>query len=48
IMVSKMTTRNAGRRTTAARGEGTSEQDGREDKRSRDQAGSGRGGQGSC
>ncbi|GJZ93665.1 reverse transcriptase domain-containing protein [Tanacetum coccineum] len=46
-MVSTMTTRNAGRRTTATRGRGTSEQDGREGERSRDQAGSGRGGQGS-
>ncbi|GKF25090.1 hypothetical protein Tco_0080984, partial [Tanacetum coccineum] len=41
------TTRNAGRRTAATRGGGTSEQDHREGKRSEDQAGSGRNGQGS-
>ncbi|GJS20734.1 putative reverse transcriptase domain-containing protein [Tanacetum coccineum] len=46
-MVSTMITRNAGRRTTAIRGGGTSEQDGREGERSGDQIGSGRGGQGS-
>ncbi|GJW48378.1 hypothetical protein Tco_0080024 [Tanacetum coccineum] len=42
-MVSTMTTRNAGRRTAATRGRRTSEQDGREGKRTGDQAGSGRG-----
>nr|GEU61057.1 putative reverse transcriptase domain-containing protein [Tanacetum cinerariifolium] len=41
-----MTTRNAGRRTTATRGGGASEQDGREGERSGDQVGSGRGSQG--
>ncbi|GJT75563.1 putative reverse transcriptase domain-containing protein [Tanacetum coccineum] len=46
-MVSTMTTRNVGRRTTITRGGVTSEQDGREGERSRDQAGCGRGGQGS-
>ncbi|GJS31777.1 reverse transcriptase domain-containing protein [Tanacetum coccineum] len=46
-MVSTMITHNAGRRTTATRGGGTSEQDGREGERSGDQAGSGRNGQGS-
>ncbi|GKC38215.1 reverse transcriptase domain-containing protein, partial [Tanacetum coccineum] len=46
-MVSTMITRNAGRRTAATRGGGTSEQDGREGERSGDQAGSGRNGQGS-
>nr|GEW66282.1 reverse transcriptase domain-containing protein [Tanacetum cinerariifolium] len=40
-----MTTRNAGRRTVATQGGWTSEQDGREGERSRDQAGNGRGGQ---
>ncbi|GKD23689.1 hypothetical protein Tco_1225392 [Tanacetum coccineum] len=35
-MVSTMTTRNAGRRTAATRGGGTSEQDGREGERSGD------------
>ncbi|GKD33525.1 hypothetical protein Tco_1249034, partial [Tanacetum coccineum] len=44
-MVSTMTTRNAGRRTAATRGEGTSEQDGREGDRSGDQVGRGKGGQ---
>ncbi|GKE10116.1 reverse transcriptase domain-containing protein [Tanacetum coccineum] len=44
-MVSTMTTRNAGRRTAATRGGGTSEQDGREGERSGDQARNGRGGQ---
>ncbi|GJV08165.1 hypothetical protein Tco_1345821 [Tanacetum coccineum] len=46
-MVSTMTTRNAGRRIAATRGRGISEQDGQEGERSRDQAGNGRGGQGS-
>ncbi|GJV79709.1 putative reverse transcriptase domain-containing protein [Tanacetum coccineum] len=46
-MVSTMTTRNAGRYTAATRGRGTSELDGREGERSRDQVGSGRGSQGS-
>ncbi|GJT84488.1 hypothetical protein Tco_1066205 [Tanacetum coccineum] len=46
-MVSTMTTRNAGRRTAATRGGGTSEQDGREGEMSGDQVGSGKGGQGS-
>ncbi|GJR60123.1 putative reverse transcriptase domain-containing protein [Tanacetum coccineum] len=45
-MVSTMTTRNAGRRTAATRGGGTSEHDGREGERSGDQVGSGRGSQG--
>ncbi|GJT75920.1 putative reverse transcriptase domain-containing protein [Tanacetum coccineum] len=45
-MVLTMTTRNAGRRTVATRGGGTSEQDGREGERSSDQVGSGRGSQG--
>ncbi|GKD24346.1 hypothetical protein Tco_1230560 [Tanacetum coccineum] len=45
-MVSTMTTRNAGRRTATTRGGGTSEQDGREGKRSRDQVGSDRDSQG--
>ncbi|GKE20949.1 hypothetical protein Tco_1432461 [Tanacetum coccineum] len=40
-MVSTMTTRNVGRRIAATRGGETSEQDGREGKRSGDQAGSG-------
>ncbi|GKA44102.1 hypothetical protein Tco_0736826 [Tanacetum coccineum] len=44
-MVSTMTTHNAGRRTTATQGGVTSEHDGREGKRSKDQAGYGRGGQ---
>ncbi|GKF27260.1 hypothetical protein Tco_0083154, partial [Tanacetum coccineum] len=44
-MVSTMTTRNAGRRTAATRGGGTSEQDGREGERSGDQTRNGRGGQ---
>ncbi|GJR46782.1 reverse transcriptase domain-containing protein [Tanacetum coccineum] len=48
IMVSTMTTRNAGRRTTATQGGGTSEQDGREAERTQDQAGSGKNSQGSC
>ncbi|GJS57536.1 hypothetical protein Tco_0652320 [Tanacetum coccineum] len=47
IMVSIMITCNASRRTAATRGGGTSEQDGREGKRTGDQAGSGIGGQGS-
>ncbi|GKD98702.1 hypothetical protein Tco_1382599 [Tanacetum coccineum] len=42
-----MITRNAGRCTTAIRGRGKSEQDGREDKRYGDQVRNGRGGQGS-
>ncbi|GJS68223.1 paired amphipathic helix protein Sin3-like protein 4 isoform X2 [Tanacetum coccineum] len=42
-----MTTHNVGRRTSATRGGGISEQDGREGERSGDQAGSGRVGQGS-
>ncbi|GJS12381.1 hypothetical protein Tco_0369177 [Tanacetum coccineum] len=46
-MVSTMITRNAGRRTAATRGGGTSEHDGREGERSGYQAGSGRNGQGS-
>ncbi|GKD30272.1 hypothetical protein Tco_1241050, partial [Tanacetum coccineum] len=46
-MVSTMTTRNVGRRTAITRGRGASEQDAREGERSGDQAGSGRGGQGS-
>nr|GEV78477.1 putative reverse transcriptase domain-containing protein [Tanacetum cinerariifolium] len=41
-----MATRNAGRRIATTRGGGTSKQDGREGERSRDQEGSGRGGQG--
>nr|GEX28918.1 reverse transcriptase domain-containing protein [Tanacetum cinerariifolium] len=47
IMVSTMTTRNAGRHTAATRGGGTSEQDGRGGERSGDQAGNGRGSKGS-
>ncbi|GJV64210.1 reverse transcriptase domain-containing protein [Tanacetum coccineum] len=47
IMVSIMITCNAGRRTDATRGGGTSEQDGREGERTGDQARSGKGGQGS-
>ncbi|GJX06904.1 putative reverse transcriptase domain-containing protein [Tanacetum coccineum] len=46
-MVSTITTNNAGRCTTTTRNGGTSKQDGREGERSEDQAGSGRGGQGS-
>ncbi|GKA07819.1 hypothetical protein Tco_0687043 [Tanacetum coccineum] len=42
-MVSTMTTANAGRRTAATRGRGTSKQNGREGERSGDQAGSGYG-----
>ncbi|GKF69572.1 hypothetical protein Tco_0202629, partial [Tanacetum coccineum] len=46
IMVSTMTTCNAGRHTDATRGRGTSEQDGGEGERTRDKVGSDRGGQG--
>ncbi|GKC86828.1 hypothetical protein Tco_1147477 [Tanacetum coccineum] len=46
-MASTMTTRNAGRRTAATRGGGTSEQDGKECERTDDQVGNGRNGQGS-
>ncbi|GKE24267.1 hypothetical protein Tco_1435779 [Tanacetum coccineum] len=45
-MVSTITTRNAGRRTTATRDGGTSEHDGRKGKRSGDQVGNGRVSQG--
>ncbi|GKB62255.1 putative reverse transcriptase domain-containing protein [Tanacetum coccineum] len=45
IMVSTMTTCNAGRRTAATRGRGTCEQDGQEGERSGNQARGGRGGQ---
>ncbi|GJV46136.1 hypothetical protein Tco_1430672, partial [Tanacetum coccineum] len=44
-MGSTMTTHNVGRHTAATRGGGTSEQDGREVERSKDQVGSGRGSQ---
>ncbi|GJY43819.1 hypothetical protein Tco_0432032, partial [Tanacetum coccineum] len=46
-MVSTMITHKDGRRTAATRGGGTSEKDGQECKRSGDQTGSGRNGQGS-